>query len=131
MVLVLLVAGQATANDSLQASGWDTDIRLPEAPDLSPDPTIVEIEMEAKVATVELAPGLKVKAWTYNGLIPGPMVRVNVGDRLVVHFSNSLPDPTTVHWHGLRIPIEMDGVPGYSQPPVEPGGTLYVRFYRA
>ena len=123
-----LGVAQAAANDSPQPQGWDANIRLPEAPDLNPDPAIVEIEMEARVATVELAPGLTVKAWTYNGLIPGPMVRVNVGDRLIVHFTNSLPDPTTVHWHGLRIPIEMDGVPGYSQPPVEPGGTFTYDF---
>ena len=133
VVLMLLLwapsaAAQAAPNDSLQPSGWDAHIRLPEAPDLNPDPAIVEIEMEARVAAVELAPGLTVNAWTYNGLIPGPMVRVNVGDRLIVHFSNSLPDPTTVHWHGLRIPIEMDGVPGYSEPPVEPGGTFTYDF---
>ena len=128
LVSTPLAAGWEAANDSLQPSGWDAHIWLPEAPDLNPDPTIVEIEMETRVVTVELAEGLTVKAWTYNGLIPGPRIRVNVGDRLIVHFSNSLPDPTTVHWHGLRISIEMDGVPGYSQPPVEPGGTFTYDF---
>jgi FtsP/CotA-like multicopper oxidase with cupredoxin domain len=53
---------------------------------------------------------------------------VNVGDRLIVHFSNNLPDATTIHWHGLRVPIEMDGVPGYAQSPVEPGGTFTYDF---
>ena len=93
-----------------------------------PDPGIVEIEMEAQVATVEIAPGLEVEAWTYNGLIPGPLVRVNVGNRLIVHFTNRLPVPSTIHWHGLRIPIEMDGVPGYSQPAVEPGESFTYDF---
>ena len=120
-------AGQAVT-DSLQASGWDDGIRLPEATDLNPDPGIVEIEMEAQVATVEIAPGLEVEAWTYNGLIPGPLVRVNVGNRLIVHFTNRLPVPSTIHWHGLRIPIEMDGVPGYSQPAVEPGESFTYDF---
>ena len=123
-----LLIGQAGASDSLQPIGWDAGIRLPDAPDLNPDPAIVEIEMEARVATVEIAPGFKVEAWTYDGLIPGPLVRVNVGDRLIVHFSNSLPSSTTIHWHGLRVPIEMDGVPGYAQPPVEPGGTFTYDF---
>ena len=130
-ILVLsssLAAGQAGAINSLQPSDWDADLRLPEAPDLNRDPDVVEIEIEARVATVEIAPGLSVEAWTYNGLLPGPLVRVNVGDRLIVHFTNRLPDSTTVHWHGLRIPIEMDGVPGYSQPPVEPGGTFTYDF---
>ena len=113
---------------SLQPTGWDAGVRLTEARDLNPDPAIVEIEMEARVATVELAPDLQVDAWTYDGLIPGPLIRVNVGDRLIVHFSNNLPSSTTIHWHGLRVPIEMDGVPGYSQPPVEPGGTFTYDF---
>ena len=124
----VLLVGQAGASDSLQPAGWDARLRLPEAPDLNPDPTIVEIEMEARVATVEIAPGFKVEAWTYNGLIPGPLIRVNVGDCLIVHFSNSLSSATTIHWHGLRIPIEMDGVPGYGQSPVEPGGTFTYDF---
>ena len=45
---------------------------------------------------------------------------MNVGDRLIVHFTNKLPQASTVHWHGIRVPIEMDGVPGISQPEVPP-----------
>ncbi len=127
-VFSVLLASHPSASQSLQPSGWDAEIRLPEAPDLNPDPRVVEIEMEARVATVELAPGLAVEAWTYNGLLPGPLIRVNVGDRLIVRFTNSLPDSTTIHWHGLRIPIEMDGVPGYSQAPVEPGASFTYDF---
>ena len=56
------------------------------------------------------------------------LVRVNVGNRLIVHFTNRLPVPSTIHWHGLRIPIEMDGVPGYSQPAVEPGESFTYDF---
>ena len=52
-------------------------------------------------------------AWTYDGGLPGPLIRARVGDRLIVHFTNELPEPTTVHWHGVRVPIEMDGVPGH------------------
>ena len=51
-----------------------------------------------------------------------------MGDRLIVHFTNNLPRPSTIHWHGLRIPIDMDGVPGYSQEPVQPGETFTYRF---
>ncbi len=121
-------AHAAAAQESLQAPDWDKTIRMPEAPDLNPDPHIVEIELEARIETFEVEPGLSVEAWTYNGLVPGPVIRVKVGDRLIVHFTNSLPDPTTIHYHGLRVPIEMDGVPGYSQPPVEPGGTFTYDF---
>ena len=51
--------------------------------------------------------------WTYNGLVPGPLIRARVGDRVVVHFTNNLPEETTIHWHGLRVPAAMDGMPGH------------------
>ena len=77
---------------------------------------------------MEIAPGIKTDAWTYNGGIPGPLIRVHKGDRLIVHFTNHLPEPTTVHWHGIRVPIQMDGVPDVSQPPVETNGTFTYDF---
>jgi FtsP/CotA-like multicopper oxidase with cupredoxin domain len=113
---------------SLEPPGWDADMRLTEANDLNPDPNIVEINLEARVASIEIAPGLRVDAWTYDGLLPGPLIRVRVGQRLIVHFTNHLPKPTTIHWHGLRIPIQMDGVPGVSQPEVPPGGSFTYDF---
>src|SRR4249920_1931150 len=128
-VTLALAASPALAQPtSLQPPGWDKELRLAEAPDLNPDPGIVEVNIEARVAPVELAPGRRVEAWTYNGGIPGPLVRVRVGDRLIVHFSNHLPQETTIHWHGLRLPIQMDGVPEVSQPPVPTGGTFTYDF---
>src|SRR5262245_50741985 len=113
---------------SLQPSGWDSGVKLREAVDTNPAQHIVEINLEAKIAKVEYEPGRTVEAWTYNGDIPGPLIRARVGDRLIVHFTNKLPEPTTVHWHGLRIPIQMDGVPGHSQPEVQPGGSFTYDF---
>jgi FtsP/CotA-like multicopper oxidase with cupredoxin domain len=107
---------------------WDRGLKLAESKDRNPDPKIVEIDLTARVAEVEVAPGSKVRAWTYDGSIPGPLIRARVGDRLIVHFTNDLPEPTTVHWHGLRVPIEMDGVPGISQPEVKPGETFLYDF---
>jgi FtsP/CotA-like multicopper oxidase with cupredoxin domain len=118
------LAGAAIAQPSLMPPGWDANMKLPETVDTNPDPKIVEIAIEAKLAVVEVSPGKTVEAWTYNGGIPGPTIRVNVGDRLIVHFTNSLPMSTTIHWHGLRVPIEMDGVPGYSQSDVPTDGTF-------
>src|SRR6185436_8430349 len=103
--LLFVVPGHIAAQESVQPvqpAGWDAALRLPEAPDLNPDPRIVEINLEARPASVEIAPGERVEAWTYNGGLPGPLIHVNVGDRLIVHFTNKLPQPTTVHWHGLR-----------------------------
>ena len=102
-------------------AGWDAGAQLAEVPDTNPDPNIVEVTITARLAEVEVAPGRKVRAWTYNGSIPGPLIRAQVGNRLIVHFTNELKEPTTIHWHGVRVPIEMDGVPGLSQDPVKQG----------
>ena len=111
-----------------QPDGWDADLRLREAADHNPAPGIVEVDLDARVARVEIAPGVAVDAWTYDGGLPGPLIRARVGDRIIVHFTNHLPQATTVHWHGLRIPIQMDGVPEHSQPEVPPGGSFTYDF---
>jgi FtsP/CotA-like multicopper oxidase with cupredoxin domain len=63
----------------------------------------------------------------YNGVVPGPTIRGNVGDLLIVHFRNDLDEETTVHWHGLQLPADMDGSPT-AQVAVPPGGTLTYEF---
>jgi FtsP/CotA-like multicopper oxidase with cupredoxin domain len=69
-----------------------------------------------------------VAAWTYGGSAPGPLIRVRQGERLRVHVHNELPQATTVHWHGVRVPNAMDGVPHLTQPPIEPGGRFVYEF---
>jgi FtsP/CotA-like multicopper oxidase with cupredoxin domain len=133
VAVVLLWAAAASAapgqtGPSLAPDGWDAGIKLAEAADRNPDPKIVEIDLTAKLADVEIAPGRRVHAWTYNGGLPGPLVRARVGDRLIVNFKNELPQGTTVHWHGMRVPIEMDGVPGISQPEVGTGESFTYDF---
>lgn len=105
-------------------SDWAGDLRMPEARDENSDPRVVEIRLEARLARLNLEPGLVTEVWTYDGQVPGPLIRVRKGDRLIVHFTNRLPEETTIHWHGLRIPAAMDGVPGHSQAPVAPGSTF-------
>ena len=116
------------STSSLAPTGWDAAIKLAEAVDRNPDAKIVEIDLTAQLAEVQVAAGKTVRAWTYGGGLPGPLIRARVGDRLVVHFANRLPEPTTVHWHGVRVPIEMDGVPGISQPEVKPGESFVYDF---
>jgi FtsP/CotA-like multicopper oxidase with cupredoxin domain len=113
---------------SFAPAGWDAAIKLAEASDRNPDPTVVEINLMAQLADVQIAPGKTVHAWTYDGGLPGPLIRARVGDRLIVHFTNRLPEPTTVHWHGVRVPIEMDGVPGISQLEVKTGESFVYDF---
>jgi FtsP/CotA-like multicopper oxidase with cupredoxin domain len=68
-----------------------------------------------------------VAGWGYNGVVPGPVIDVHVGDVLDVQFTNRLPEPTNIHWHGLRVPAAMDGTESV-QTPVPPGGTFRYRF---
>ena len=117
-----------TALDVAQPQGWDDDLALNIPVDINPDPDILEIELDARLADVEILPGQTTPAWTYGGSIPGPLIRAKVGDRVIVHFRNDLPEATSIHWHGLRVPNEMDGVPGVTQDPVEAGGTFRYEF---
>ena len=128
LVLCAALAARPAGAGSVQPAGWDAGVKLVEAVDTNPDPKIVEITLEARIASLELEPGVRTDAWTYNGGLPGPLIRARRGDRLIVHFSNALPQPTTVHWHGVQVPIEMDGVPGASQAPVETGGSFTYDF---
>ena len=66
--------------------------------------------------------------WAYNGTVPGPVLRLRQGDRLRVRVHNALQEATTVHWHGVRLPNAMDGVPLITQPPIEPGGSFVYEF---
>jgi FtsP/CotA-like multicopper oxidase with cupredoxin domain len=89
---------------------------------------VKEYSLTAQEITWEPRPGLKLKGWAYNGQIPGPEIRVKQGDQVRVTFTNNLPMPTAIHWHGLDVPADMDGVPGISQDSVQPGETFVYEF---
>jgi len=76
----------------------------------------------------EIQQGLVVDGWGYNGATPGPTIRVTEGDHVRVTLTNDLPAPTTIHWHGIDVPVAQDGVPGLSQNAVEPGETFVYDF---
>lgn len=100
---------------------------LSRASDLDSDPRIVEVSLEAREGKKRYAGAPLTPVWTYNGTVPGPLIEGNVGDELLVHFKNSLPEETTIHWHGVRVPAAMDGTAAM-QAPVPPGGTFEYRF---
>lgn len=110
-----------------QPDGWDSDVALKPAEDVNPDSRIVEINLEARVENLQIKPGLTTPVWTYNGTLPGPLIHAKKGQRLIVHFTNHLAEPTTIHWHGLRVPAAMDGSEAM-QSPVQPGGTFDYAF---
>ena len=86
--------------------------------------------LEPKPGTAPLAgvdkPGVSV--WGYQGTVPGPLIRVKRGEKVRVRLKNGLAQPTTIHWHGIRIDNAMDGVPGLTQDAVQPGKTFDYSF---
>lgn len=107
--------------------GWDRELRVPRALDHDPAPGVVEVHLTAQVSQVEVLPGVLTELWTYDGHMPGPEIRGRVGDELVVHLTNQLPEPTTIHWHGLEVPADQDGTV-LSHAPILPGERFTYRF---
>jgi manganese oxidase len=87
-----------------------------------------EFDLTAKVVDWEVEPGKIVKAWTYNGVVPAPMIKVQVGDKIRIILHNQLPESTSIHFHGIRVPNAMDGVDPYTQPAVKVGATFVYEF---
>lgn len=85
-------------------------------------------DLKASVVQWEAAPGEFVEAWAYNGQVPGPLLRVTEGDTVRVNFTNELPEPTVIHFHGPTLPNKMDGVPGVTQEVVPTGGRFVYEF---
>jgi FtsP/CotA-like multicopper oxidase with cupredoxin domain len=102
-------AGRAAGQPSPTASP-DGAVRLVAAPDV-----------------VDLG-GRSARTWTFNGSLPGPELRLRAGQVLRVEFENHLPAPTSIHWHGIALRNQMDGVPGFTQPAVAPGGRFVYEF---
>lgn len=88
-----------------------------------------EIRLTPSMAKVPVMPGQsETTVWAYNDSLPGPLLRVKQGERLRVRLDNKLPQDTTIHWHGIRLPNAMDGVPGLTQKPVKPGASFTYDF---
>ncbi len=78
-------------------------------------------ELSIDVIEHEIAPGMVIQAWGYNGETPGPTIEAVEGDKVKFIVTNNLPENTAIHWHGIFLPAGMDGVNGLNQPPIEPG----------
>lgn len=89
--------------------------------------TLREYEIYVANKEIEVVPGIKFPAWTYNGRIPGPTIRATEGDRVRIHFFNGSDHPHTMHFHGIH-PFEMDGVPGAGPGNILPGTDFVYEF---
>ncbi len=98
------------------------------------EPTILadgtkRFELTAEIVDWEVEPGKIVKAWTYNGVVPGPEIHVDVGDKVAGGAdTTSCPSRPSIHFHGVRVPNAMDGVDPYTQDPIKPGETFTYEF---
>ena len=89
---------------------------------------VKEFHLVAEPVVREMAPGFKAHLWGYNGQSPGPTIEVVEGDRVRIFVTNRLPEHTSIHWHGQRLPSGMDGVTGLTQPAIGPGKTFVYEF---
>jgi len=104
----------------LTLNGWTLPWRMREG--------VKEFHLVAEPVVREMAPGFKAHLWGYNGQSPGPTIEVVEGDRVRIYVTNKLPEHTSVHWHGQRLPNGMDGVSGLTQPSIKPGKTFVYEF---
>ena len=89
---------------------------------------VKEFHLVAEPVVREIAPGMKATLWGYNGQSPGPTIEVVEGDRVRMFVTNKLPEHTTMHWHGQRLPNGMDGVGGLTQKQIPVGKTFVYEF---
>jgi len=107
-------------NPVVTLNGWTAPWRM--------NAGVKEFHLVAEPVVREMAPGFTAKLWGYNGQSPGPTIEVVEGDRVRVYVTNRLPEPTSMHWHGQRLPNGMDGVTGLTQPAIPPGKTWVYEF---
>ena len=107
-------------NPVVTLNGWTLPWRMNQG--------VKEFHLVAEPVVREMAPGFKAHLWGYNGQSPGPTIEVVEGDRVRIYVTNKLPEHTSIHWHGQRLPNGMDGVTGLNQPGIQPGKTFVYEF---
>jgi FtsP/CotA-like multicopper oxidase with cupredoxin domain len=123
-------ANASTSEDASEASAEPVLVETPDVPKLPWKwvDGVKEFQLIAEPVRREFLPGKMVDVWGFNGSMPGPTIEIQEGDRVRIVVENRLPEMTTVHWHGLEVPIGMDGVPGISMDPILPGGRFVYEF---
>jgi len=107
-------------NPVVTLNGWSLPWRMKD--------NVKEFHIVAEPVVRELAPGMKANLWGYNGTSPGPTIEAVEGDRVRIFVTNKLPEPTSIHWHGMLLPSGMDGVTGLTQPAIGVGKTFVYEF---
>ena len=128
--LTSLSAGVFAARDLMSAQQGSVPVVTVDVADLpfTMDNGVKVFHLVAEPVKQLIIPGRTFDLWGFNGSAPGPTIQANEGDRIRIVFDNHLPEPTGIHWHGLELPVEMDGVPGVGQKPVQPGERFVYEF---
>lgn len=142
-VAVFRAADTTAPSDAVSETGGHGAHGAPAVSEGVPDATVVrggtvlkprivdgvwEYELTAAPVRWPILDDARLTAYAYNGMVPGPQLRVPYGQRVRVVVRNELPDPTTVHWHGIAVPNSMDGVPDVTQEPIESGASFTYEF---
>ncbi|MGW2274824.1 multicopper oxidase family protein [Streptomyces yangpuensis] len=132
-------AGSRTGHGSMHHGGSKADgpegyvdpagpeVRAAEAARAATGP-LTEVKVTATATTLDLGGGRTVRSWAYGDRLPGQEVRATAGGTLALTLANNLPEATSLHWHGLALRNDMDGVPGLTQRDIAPGGSFAYRF---
>lgn len=103
------------------------EVRAAEAARKATGP-LTEVKVTATATPLDLGAGITVRSWAYGDKLPGQEVRATAGGTLALTLANNLPEATSMHWHGLALRNDMDGVPGLTQRDIAPGGSFPYRF---
>lgn len=137
VVVPLVAATLVSAVPTAQATSSGSPYEVSSVVDINPDPQVIETTLVAQEVTVNIGSGVKrgvdveddveATVWTFNGTIPGPEIRANIGDTVIVNFVNNSPEPAGIHWHGIELNNASDGTPA-TQNQIPPGDSFLYKF---
>lgn len=121
--MLVLLYEPKTASDALLKEFTNAYVA-----DIEANGNVQEVSLIAEPSNIAISEDINLEVWTYNQQVPGPEIRIQLGDTVKIDFKNNLPQETTIHFHGIRVPNAMDGVPGVTQEAIPPGGAFTYEF---
>ena len=127
-LLPTTLAAQQPADKSALVTQLENEFTGSYPANAAPPAKVRAFDLTASTTEWGLVPPYRTAVWAYNEQIPGPVLRIKLGETVRVNFTNELPQATTIHWHGVRVANAMDGVPGVTQPAIPSGEGFVYQF---